>query len=203
MFVDSLLSPPCIWIRWPIASEVVKGWEQLSGWIPSLEGWVGYSRSKYGATLSGLLQDVALQTNGHLIHAKRSRFDMQTKILKAMREAKTIELDTLYAYLTPIVGDEAMDVVLFPLLQAYLSDPALLTRFNYGRGSDRYVIRKADILRIQNARSWLEGLVLQGYSISWFERLAQEIPQVGPYAAFANYIAMLVFNFQSELKEQG
>jgi hypothetical protein len=102
----------------------------------------------------------------------------------------------------PIVGDEAMDVVLFPLLQAYLVDPELLARYNYGRGSDAYFVREADRHRIQKARIWLEGLALRGYSISWLENLAQEIPHVGPYARFANYIEMLAFLYSSEAKEQ-
>ncbi len=203
MFLDSLLTPPLIWIRWPVASDAVREWDHIRGWAPSLEGWVGHSHSKYGATLSGKLYDVALQTDGRLLHANRFQLNTQINLLKEMREAKTIETSPLHEYLTPFVGDEAMDVVLFPLLQAYLSDPELLTRFNYGRGSDGYCVRGADTLRIQKARIWLGELALQGYSFSWLAKLAQEIPHVGPYTAFANYIEMLASLFQSETKEQG
>lgn len=203
MFIDPLLTPQLIWIRWPVASDAVREWSHIRGWIPSLEGWIGRSRSKYGATLSGKLQDVALQTEGRYIHTNRSQLNTQINLLKEMREAKTVEISPLQMYLTPIVGDEAVDVVLFPLVQAYLSDPELLTRFNYGRGSDGYSVRGADAQRIQKARIWLAGLASQGYSISWLAKLAQEVPHVGPYAAFANYIEMLAFLFQSETKEQG
>jgi hypothetical protein len=203
MFIDSLLTPPVIWIRWPIPRDIIREWGHIRGWTPSLEGWVGRARSRYGATLCGELQDVALKTDGRFIHANRSLLNTQMNTLKEMRESKSIDSITLQTYLVPIVGDEAMDVVLFPLLQAYLSDPELLTRFNYGRGSDGYSVRGADTLRIQKARIWLGGLALQGYSLSWLAKLAQEIPHVGPYAAFANYIEMLAFLFQSETKEWG
>ena len=203
MFIDTLQTPPLIWIRWPVTRDVVREWENIRGWTPSLEGWVGFSRSKYGATISGVLQDVALQSDGRLIHANRSQLNTQTNLLIEMREGKIIDSVALHAYLAPIVGDEAMDVVLFPLLHAYLFDPELLTRYNYGRGSDDCSVREADRHRVRKARIWLEGLALRGYPVCWLGKLAQEIPHVGPYAAFANYIEMLAFLYSGETKEQG
>ncbi len=202
MFIDSLQTPPLIWIRWPVTRDIVREWHHTKGWTPSLEGWIGHSRSKYGATLSGVLKEVAFGADGHFVHTNRSQLNERMSLLKEMREAKAINSVTLHAYLNSIVGREAFDVVLFPMLQAYLLDPELLARYNYGRGSDGYFVREADKLRIQKAQIWLERLALRGFSISWLEKLAKEIPPVGPYAAFANYIEMLALLSSGETKEQ-
>jgi hypothetical protein len=150
-----------------------------------------------------VLKDVSLGENGRFVHASRFQFNTRVGLLKEMREAKTINSVTLYAYLNPIVGGEAFDVVLFPMLHAYLLDPELLTRYNYGRGIEGYIVSEADKIRIQKARIWLERLNQLGYSTFWLEKLAQEIPHVGPYTAFANYIEMLSFLYSSGTSKRG
>ena len=75
MFMDPLLTPALIWIRWAITRDTMQEWQVAKGWTTSLEGWVGRSRSKYGATLSGLLQDVSLGVDGRLIHPNRSALE--------------------------------------------------------------------------------------------------------------------------------
>ena len=120
-----------------------------------------------------------------------------------MRKSQDIDKAFLKAYLEPKVGGEALDVVLFPMLRAYLLDPGLLTRYNYGRGSGDYFVSEADRRRLEQARNWLERLAQREFSAQWLEKLAQEIPPVGPYAAFANYMEMLVFLSKSAANEQG
>ena len=60
-----------------------------------------------------------------------------------------------------------------------------------------------DRRRVQQARIWLEKLAQRGFSANWLEKLAQEIPHVGPYTAFANYIEILAFLFRGATNEQG
>jgi len=203
MFIDPLLTPPPAWIRWAITRETMREWQVVKGWTPSLEGWVGRSRSKYGATLSGLLQDVSLRGDGRLIHPNRSELEAQISLLREMRTAQVIDEASLHAYLKPIVGGEALNVVLFPMLHAYMLDPDLFTRYNYGRGSGDYFVSDRDRRRLQQAHIWLERLAQRGFSANWFEKLAQEIPLVGPYTAFANYVEMLAFLSRGATNEQG
>jgi hypothetical protein len=203
MFIDPLLTPPLIWIRWAITRDTMREWQVVKGWTPSLEGWVGRSRSKYGATLSGLLQDVSLGVDGRLIHPNCSELEARISLLREMRSAHAIDEASLNAYLTPIVGGEGLNVVLFPMLHAYLLDPDLFTHYNYGRGSGDYCISDTDRRRVQQARIWLEKLAQRGFSANWLEKLAQEIPHVGPYTAFANYIEMLAFLFRGATNKQG
>jgi hypothetical protein len=203
MFIDPLLTPPIVWIRWAITRETMREWQVVKGWTPSLEGWVGRSRSKNGATLSGLLQDVSLGVDGRLIHPNRSELEARISLLGAMRTAQAIDKVYLKAYLQPIVGREALDVVLFPMLHAYLLDPDLFTRYNYGRGSEDYFVSDTDRRRVRQAHIWLERLAQRGFSAHWLEKLAQEIPLVGPYMAFANYVEMLAFLSRGATDKQG
>ena len=203
MFIDPLLTPPLIWIRWAITRDTMREWQVAKGWTPSLEGWVGRSSSKYGVTLSGLLRDVSLGVDGHLIHPNRSQLEARMSLLRKMRKAQVIHEATLNAYLEPIVGGEALNVVIFPMLHAYLLDPDLFRRYNYGRGSGDYCVSDMDRRRVQQARIWLERLAQQGFSYCRLEKLAQEIPHVGPYIAFANYVEMLAFLSRGATNEQG
>ncbi len=164
MFIDPLLTPPLVWLRWAITRETMREWQVVKGWTPSLEGWVGRSRSKYGVTLSGLLQEVSFGEDGRFIHPNRSELEARIGLLGAMRTAQAIDEATLNAYLKPIVGGEALDVVLFPMLHAYLRDPDLFTRYNYGRGSGDQFVSDTDRRRVQQARIWLEGLAQRGFS---------------------------------------
>ncbi len=203
MFVDPLLTPPHVWIRWAIHRDTMWEWQFVRGRIPSVIGWVGRSRSKYGVTLSGILGDVSFGVDGRLNHPNRSAFEERISLLRKMRKAQGVDKASLKAYLKPIVGSEALDVVLFPMLQAYLLDPDLFTRYNYGRGSGDYFVSETDRRRLQQARNWLERLAQRGFSANQLEKLAQEIPLVGPYAAFANYVEMLAFLSRSATDEQG
>ncbi len=193
MFVDPLLTPPLIWLRWAVTRDTMREWQDVTGWTPSLEGWIGRSRSKYGASMSGLLQDVSLGVDGRLVHPNRSELDARISLLRTMRTAQAIDEASLNAYLKPIVGAEPLNVVLFPMLHAYLLDPDLFIRYNYGRGSGDNNVSDTDRRRVQQARIWLERLAQRGFTAYWLEKLAKEIPLVGPYTAFANYVEMLAF----------
>jgi len=203
MFLDPLLTPSLIWMRWAITRGTMRELQDIGGWTPSLEGWVGRSRTKFGATLRGLLRDVSLGVDCQLIHPHRSELEARISILRAMRTAQTIDEASLNTYLQPIVGQEALNVVLFPLLHAYLLDPDLLTRYNYGRSSGDYFVSYTDRRRVQQAQIWLERLAQRGFSAYELGRLAKEIPPVGPYVAFANYVEALAFLSRNGTNEQG
>jgi hypothetical protein len=193
MFLDPLLTPPLVWLRWAVARETMQEWQTETGWAPSLEGWIGRSRSKYGATLPGQLQDVCLGVDCRLIHPNRIALEARIALLRTMKAAQAIDEATLNAYLNPIVGEEMLNVVLFPMLRAYLRDPDLLRRYNYGRGYGEQSVSDTDRHRVQQARIWLERLSQQGFPPYRLEKLANEIPLVGPYAAFAKFVEMLAF----------
>lgn len=202
MFLDPLVTPPRIWLRWAVTRETVREWQLGTGWTPPLEGWIGRSRAGHGATLIGHLQDVRLEVDGKLIHPDRSALEARIGLLRAMKDARSIDEAALNAYLCPIVGEEVMRVVLFPMLRAYLHDPGLLRRYNYGRGYEDQSVSDPDKRRVQQARVWLESLSQKGFPPSGLEALAKEIPLVGPYAAFANFVEMLVFLSCSETGKQ-
>jgi len=203
LFINPLLTPPLAWIRWAVTRDTMRDWQVLKGWTPTLEGWVGRSRAKYGATLSGLLQDMSLREDGRLVHPNRSELEERISLLREMRAAEVIDEACLHAYLKPIVGEEALNVVLFPMLHAYMLDPDLFMRYNYGRGSGDYGVIDTDRRRLQQARIWLEGLAQREFTTYWLEKLAQEIPVAGPYTAFANYVEMLAFVSRGAINEQG
>jgi len=79
----------------------------------------------------------------------------------------------------------------------------LFTRYNYGRGSEDYFVSDTDRRRVRQAHIWLERLAQRGFSAYWLEKLAQEIPLVGPYMAFANYVEMLAFLSRGATDKQG
>jgi hypothetical protein len=148
------------------------------------------------------LQDVCLGVDSRLTHPDRSALEARIDLLRTMKEAQSIDEATLNAYLYPIVGEEALHVILFPMLRAYLRDPDLLRRYNYGRGYGNQSVSDADKRRVQQARTWLERLSQQGLPPSSLASLAKDIPLVGPYAAFANFVEMLVFLSCSETGKQ-
>jgi Competence protein CoiA-like family len=203
MFLDSLSTPPLVWIRWTVQHDTLMEWQFVKDWTPSIDGWIGRSRSKFGITLSGLLRDITLGADTRLNHPNRSRFETRISLLHEMRKAQAIDRTALKAYLKPIVGVEALDVVLFPMLHAYQLDPDLLRRYNYGRGSVDYFVNEGDRRRVQQACIWLESLAQKGFSTYWLENLAHEIPQVGPYAAFASYVEMLAYLSRRATNQQG
>jgi hypothetical protein len=203
MFLDPLLTPPQVWMRWAVSRVSMWEWQFMKEWTPSIEGWVGRSHAKWGVTLSALLCDVSLEVEGRLNHPNRSKFESRICLLREMRNAQSIDKASLKAYLKPIVGGEALDVVLFPMLHAYLLDPDLLRHYNYGRGSADYFVDETDRRRVQQACIWLEGLAQRGFSACWLEKLAHEIPPVGPYAAFASYVEMLGYLSRRVVDQQG
>ena len=145
----------------------------------------------YGATLVGRLSEVQLDVQGALSHPARSALDARSQLFYRMQHAQSLDEPTLRAYLLPAIGEEALRDVVVPLLRAYVRDPDLLRRYNYGRGSWNQPLTDEDSQRVQQARLWLEKLARQGYSSTRLQSLAKEIPLVGPYAAFAGYMQML------------
>lgn len=192
MFLDPLVTPPQIWLRWPVPRDTVQTWQQESGsaWTLPLEGGVG--RSSYGTALSGQLQDVRLDERGNLVHPVRTAFEARTRLLHKMSTAPAVDEVILLAYLQQHVGEEAVRIVILPLVRAYVRDPELLRRYNYGRGQLDQPFSKEDELRVQRARHWLSGLAQQGFTPARLQELAKEIPFVGPYRAFTGYMDMLV-----------
>lgn len=192
MFLDPLVTPPRIWLRWPLSRDAVKTWQQetRSAWVPTLEG--GVERATYGTTLTGQLQDVRLDERGKLVHPVRSALEARTLLLHKMSEASAVDEVMLLAYLRQHVSEDAVRIVMLPLVHAYVRDPDLLRRYNYGRGQLEQPLSEEDKLRVQRARLWLGGLAQQGFTAARLQELAKEIPFVGPYRAFASYMEMLV-----------
>lgn len=189
LFLDPMVTPPRTWLRWVVSREVVQEWQRETQWTPLLEGWVG--RLGYGASLVGQLQDVRLGEQGVLIHPARSALDSRTKLLQAMGTAQVLNEETLAAYLRPLVGEEAMRVVILPLVRAYLRDPELLRRYNYGRGLPGAPLSEADKQRLRQAYVWLSKVAREGFSSTKLQELARSVPFVGPYTTFSRYIEML------------
>ena len=190
LFLDPLLTPPAIWLRWPVSRETVQQWQAGSAPTPSLEGWVG--RLGYGAVLRGRLPDVSLGQQGELLHPERSALEQRVRILHRMSTAAAPDEVLLAAYLRQRVGEQALQRVIIPLLHAYRRDPDLLRRYNYGRGRPNQPLTEDERARVQKARQWLASLAQHGYPRSRLQELATEIPFIGPYAPFARYVEMLI-----------
>ena len=187
MFLNPLVTPPRIWLRWMVTRETMQAWQQEKRWTPTLEGW----RLGYYASLRGQLQDVRFGEQGMLIHSSRTALEERTRLLYAMNSAPCIDESILAAYLRSIVGEEAVYLVVIPLVNAYLRDPDLLRRYNYGRGCSDAALSEADKHRVQQARIWLDKIAHKGFPSTRLQELAREIPFVGPYASFATYMEML------------
>ena len=191
MFLDPQVMPARTWLRWPVPRAIAQEWQNtMPGrpgqfYKPSLDGWVG--RLGYGATLIGTLPEMRFDEQVRLVHPARTRIEARTQLLQTMSTAKVAEVETLAAYLQQSVREEAVRVVLLPLLRAYLRDPELLLRYNYGRGRNNQPPDAADMMRIQKASVWLKSLEKRGFTRERLQELLKEIPFVGPYAAFASY----------------
>jgi hypothetical protein len=183
MFLDPLTTPALIWLRWPISRASVQSWQQGGAGMPVLAGRLG--RMGYVASLSGQLQQVRLGGAGNFVHAARSALELRARLLLSMSDATSVDEVMLVTYLRQHVSREAVHNVLLPLLRAYVRDPELLRRYNYGRGS----LSERDSQRIHKARRWLKRLAQGGFSLP---ELLRELPCVGPYAAFAAYIELLL-----------
>ncbi len=189
LFLDPLASSPCCWLRWPVTRDMVRVWQAEASLKPSFEGWVG--RLGFGVTLTGNLRDVRLDEQGVLLHEVRVALETRAQLLEQMRIATAVDEAMLRAYLQPATGEAALRDVLLPLMRAYVRDPDLLRRYNYGRGQWNSPLNESDRQRVRQAQSWLEKIEQQGYKVARLQELANEIPLVGPYAAFAGYMRMV------------
>ena len=191
MFLDPLVKPARIWLRWPVTGDTVREWQRSgnTAQAPLLEGWVGHLG--YGALLIGRLYEVRLGERGKLVHPALAALEARTELLRLMSASSSVDEVTLAAYLRHSLDEEAIRVVLLPLVRAYLRDPDLLQRYNYGRGRSGQLPGEADQRRMRQAQMWFARLAQQGFHAARVRELAQEIPFVGPYAAFARYVEML------------
>ncbi len=167
----------------------MRAWQAEATVKPAFEGWVGHLG--YGVTLEGNLRDIALDEQGMLRHEVRVALDTRARLLEHMRGAPVVDEAILRAYLRPALDEVALHDVIIPLLRAYTRDPDLLRRYNYGRGQWNVPLSEPDMQRVKQARSWLEKLARQGYTPVRMQELANEIPLIGAYAAFAGYMRML------------
>ncbi len=190
LFLDPLASPPRCWLRWPVTREMMRIWQAEANLKPLFEGWVGHLG--FGVTLTGNLGDVCLDEQGLLRHEVRTALETRAQLLEHMRIAAVVDEATLRAYLQPALDEAALRDVMLPLIRAYLRDPDLLRRYNYGRGQWNVPVTEQDGERVKQARSWLEKIARQGYTVARLQELANEIPLVGAYAAFAGYMRLLV-----------
>ena len=189
LFLDPLANPARCWLRWPVSREMVRVWQAEASLKPSFEGWVGHLG--FGVTLTSSLRDVSVNEQGALNCEARKALETRAHMLDSMRIATAVDEAMLRRYLQPAIGEEALYDVIIPLMRAYLRDPELLRRYNYGRGQWNAPLNEADHQRVRQARAWLEKIEQRGYAVARLQELANEIPLVGPYAAFAGYIRMV------------
>ncbi len=190
LFLDPQVTPPRTWLRWPVKRNTIQEWQNDFALHPSIEGWVGHLG--YGATLSGTLQEVRMDEQGGFIHSVRSALESQSQLLQAMHKTSILDDTLLAGYMRQRVGEEAVRVVIVPLLHAYTRDPDLLRRYNYGRGQLNQTVSETDHMRVQKAKEWLATLAAKGFPQAHLQGLSKEVPFIGPYAAFARYMEMLV-----------
>ncbi|HEY4387776.1 MAG TPA: competence protein CoiA family protein [Ktedonobacteraceae bacterium] len=192
LFLDPQVTPPRVWLRWPIDRTLGQSWLQHASATQelSLTGWVG--RLGYGATLIGALDEILLDAQGHLLHSVRTTLEARSRLLQTMSTATQPDEQDLSAFLQPRVSGEALQLVLLPLLRSYLLDPDLVRRYNYGRGLPDQPLSASDLARIKKAQAWLNSLHARGFTPEQLRILQQEIPFVGPYAAFSRYMEMLL-----------
>jgi hypothetical protein len=195
MFLDPQVIPPRAWLRWPLTQDEVRQWQNGTPQhnIPSTLsqiGWVGHTG--FGATLISSLQEIHCDEHGKLLHPLKTRLEERAHLVQTMQTASTPDEATLAAYLHNSISDDDLRIVIIPLLHAYLRDPQLLQRYNYGRGLPDTPPDEADHARIHKAHAWLHSLTQRGYSFTRLQELAQQIPFVGPYASFASYMEILL-----------
>ena len=190
LFLDPLVHPPRTWLRWPVSYETVQAWQPEAVERAALAGWVG--RLRYGVTLVGQLDAVLLGEQGQLLHPERSALEQRSLLIERMSAAPAIDEAELAAYLCDRIDENVVRMVMLPLTHAYLRDPDLLRRYNYGRGVDGLPVSEADAQRIERAKQWLSSLSNRGFTNAQLRELAQAIPFVGHYAALENYMEMLL-----------
>ena len=189
LFLDPLAKPPRCWLRWPVTREMMRAWQAEASLKPVFEGWVGHLG--FGVTLAGSLRDIGLDEQGVLRHEARTALETRARLLDQMRGAPAVDEAMLRAYLRPALDEAALHDVIIPLLRSYARDPDLLRRYNYGRGQWDAPVSEQDAQRVKQARSWLEKIARQGYTAARLQELANEIPLVGAYAAFAGFMRMI------------
>jgi hypothetical protein len=195
MFLDPQVTPPRVWLRWPLTQAEARQWQSATPQHDSQSplaqtGWVG--RTGFGATLITSLHEMQCDARGRLIHATKTSLEERARLVQTMTTAITPDEAALTAYLRYAVSDDALRVVIIPLLHAYLRDPLLLQRYNYGRGQLNQPPGDTDRARIHKAHAWLHSLAQRGYPPARLQELAQHIPFIGPYASFASYIEILL-----------
>ena len=193
LFLDPQVTPPRVWLRWPIARILAQEWQssgQRNFRAPTLDGWVG--RLGYGATLISSLSEVRLDEQAYLLHPIRTSMEARMKLLQTLSTATTPDVSQVEAYLRQNVSGEALHSIILPLLRSYLLDPDLLRRYNYGRGLEEQPLSENDRQRVYKAREWLDTLTGRGFTTERLQELIKEIPYVGPYASFVGYIEMLI-----------
>ena len=191
LFLDPQVTPPRIWLRWPIARILAQEWQNGGKRSAlTLDGWVG--RLGYGATLISSLSEVRLDEQAYLLHPVRTSMETRIKLLQTLSAATTPDVSHLEAYLRQDMSEEALYSVILPLLRSYLLDPDLLRRYNYGRGLEEQPLSENDRQRVRKAREWLGTLTRRGFTTDRLQELLKEIPYVGPYASFVGYIEMLI-----------
>ena len=191
LFLDPQVTPPRVWLRWPIARILAQEWQNgRQHGAPALNGWVG--RLGYGATLISSLSEVRLDEQAYFLHPVRTSMEVRIKLLQTLSTATTPDVSHLEAYLRQNMSEEALYSVILPLLRSYLLDPDLLRRYNYGRGLEEQPLSENDRQRVRKAREWLGTLTRRGFTTERLQELLKEIPYVGPYASFVGYIEMLI-----------
>ncbi len=196
MFLDPLATPPRAWLRWPITRQQALVWQEEHTHVfadtsgLTLEGQGG--RMGYGLILHTMLQQLRFDEQANLVHPTRLTLERRERLIREMRAASTPNESQLYAYLHHSIDERALQVVVIPLLRAYLHDPDLLQRYNYGRGLPGESLQEADRVRVQKAQVWLTGLVQQGFTRERLHTLVKALPFIGPYTAFGGYLEMLL-----------
>ncbi len=193
LFLNPLVTPPRIWLRWPVMRDAVQEWQRGfhgSQHMLSLDGRGG--RTGYGAMLTGRLQDVQLDEKGSLLHPVRTQLEQRTQLVRKMSGASGIDEKLLVTYLRQSVDEHVISNVIVPLLRSYMRNPDLLRHYNYGRGLADHPLSEEDKQRIRKAYEWRIHLEEQDYSLKLLRELANELPFVGPYAAFAGFMEMFI-----------
>jgi hypothetical protein len=193
LFLDPQVTPARIWLRWLIERETAQEWQQIvlhRLHAPMLDGLAG--RAGTGAILQGQLHEVTLDEWAHLHHPTRTALETRAHLLHTMQTSSILDEVLLSTYLRPIIQEEALHHVIRPLIRAYLRDPELLRRYNYGRGLLNQPLSEVDQARIRQAQHWLASLARHGFTRAVIREILQVIPYVGPYAAFARYVEMLL-----------
>jgi hypothetical protein len=190
VFLDPLLTPPRIWMRWPTTQASMQAWEQDIHSAVSLSGWFG--RRGFGATLSSDLTELQLTPRGTFAHPQRTSLQRTQRLLQQMGHAHTPDPSQFTSFLAQYLDEISIQTVMQPLLRAFIRDPELFHRWNYGRGKWDQPVTSADTQRIDRARNWLQSLTERGYSAERLREFLSLIPLIGPYAALATYFEMLL-----------